>query len=325
VRMVIGAEAGCPALRRLGGMRSRIWLAIALTALGWGSSGVASRAALLEGANAFTLIALRLVVAVVVLFTYFGLSRTPPTRRPGIWWRGGLLGFVGMVAPSLLFTHALHHISAGLRGMIIGLSAIATVLWAHFILEGERLDSRVMGGMLVGLSGVVMLVLSGETGIAGGGNLLRGATLALIGVVAAGLGTALSRKYMLRYSIPDLAGPQFVVGAAVGLLAWSVFGHFDMGGFTMKVWLLVAYLGVFGTTMPFLALLWASRLGTATRVSVVGYLVPVITLVGGLMFLDEQLTWQMALGGTLIVTGVLIVNRVEASQRSGASAPGDAG
>jgi len=301
-------------------MRSRIWLAIALAALGWGSSGVASRAALLEGAEAFTLIALRLVIAVAVLFTFFWLSRTAPTRQPGVWWRGGLLGFVGMAAPSLLFTHALNHISAGLRGMIMGLIAIATVVWAHFIVEGERLDSKVMGGMLVGLSGVVMLVLSGETGIAGGGNLLRGATLALIGVVAAGLGSALSRRYMLRYSILDLAGPQFVVGAAVGLLAWSVFGHFDLGGFTIKVWLLVAYLGVVGTTMPFLALLWASRLGTATRVSVVGYLTPLITLVGGIMFLDERLTWQMVLGGTLIITGVLIVNRLAASRQSGVSA-----
>jgi drug/metabolite transporter (DMT)-like permease len=302
-------------------MRSRIWLAIALAALGWGSSGVASRAALLEGADAFTLIALRSAIAVFVLFSYLTLSRTAPTRQPGIWWRGGLLGLVGMTVPSLLFTHALNHISAGLRGMIIGLSAITTVVWAHFILEGERLQPRVIGGMLLGLSGVVMLVLSAETGIAGGGSLVRGGSLALSGVVAGGLGNALSRKYMLRYSILDLAGPQFVGGAAFGLLAWLVFGHFDLGGFTLKVWLLIVYLGVVGTTMPFLALLWASRLGTATRVSSIGYLIPLIALSGGIIFLDERLTLSMAFGGALIATGVLIVDRVEASRRSAASAP----
>jgi drug/metabolite transporter (DMT)-like permease len=306
-------------------MRSRIWLAICLAVFGWGSSGVANRAALLEGADAYTIIALRFMMAVVVLFAYFWLSQTAPTRRPEIWWRGGLLGLVGMVIPTLLFTLALNHISTGLNGIIIGLIAIATVVWAHFILEGERLDWRVIGGMLVGLSGVVTLVLSGETGIADGGNLMRGGSLTLGGVVVGGLGSALSRKYMLRYSILDFAGPQFVVGAAVGLLAWPVFGHFDLDGFTLEIWLLITYVGVVGTTVPFLAFLWASRLGTATRVAVVGYLTPLISLSGGIIFLDEQLAWLMALGGALIATGVLIVDRVEASRRSGASTLGAAG
>lgn len=303
-------------------MRSRIWLAILLAAFGWGSSSVANRAALLEGADAYSIIALRFMIAVAVLSSYFWLSRTAPTRRPDIWWRGGLLGLVGMGAPTILFTLALNHISAGLSGMIIGLMAIATVMWAHFILEGERLDPRVIGGMLVGLSGVVMLVLSGETGIAGGGNLVRGGGLVLGGVVVGGLGSALSRKYMLRYSILDFAGPQFVVGAFVGLLAWAAFGHLDMGDFTPKIWMLITYVGVVGTTLPFLAFLWASQLATATRVAVVGYLVPLITLFGGIIFLDEHLAWMMALGGTLIATGVVIVDRVEASRRSDTSAAG---
>jgi drug/metabolite transporter (DMT)-like permease len=303
-------------------MHSRMWLAILLAAFGWGSAVVAMRAALLEGADAYTINALRFTIAAVVLFSYFWLSRTAPTPRPDIWWRGGLLGLVVMAGPTILFTLALNHISAGLSGMIIGLMAIATAMWAHFILVGERLHPRVIGGMLVGLSGVVILVLSGETGIAGGGNLVRGGSLVLGGVVVAGLGSTLSRKYMLRYSILDFAGPQFVGGAAVALLAWAAFGHFDLGGFTVKVWLLIAYLGVVGTTVPYMAFLWASQLGTATRVAVVGYLVPLITLFGGIIFLDEQLAWLMALGGTLIATGVVIVDRVEASRRSSASAPG---
>jgi drug/metabolite transporter (DMT)-like permease len=299
-------------------MRSRIWVAILLAAFGWGTGGVANRAALLEGVDAFTIIALRMVMAATLLFAYLWLVGDRPTRRPAIWLRGAILGVAGMALPMIVFTLALNHISAGLAGIIIALTAIATVIWAHFILEGERLDTRVIGGMLLGLSGVVTLLMAGDTGIAGG-NLVRGGVLALIGVVMTGFTSAMSRKYMLRYTIFDLAGPEFASGAAIGLLAWPLFGTLDLGGLTIEAWLLIAYLGLAGTVLPFLAFLWASQLASATRVAVVGYLVPLISLTAGIVFLDERVTWMMALGGGLIVTGALIVDRVEATRGTEAS------
>ena len=300
-------------------MRSRVWLAILLSAFGWGSGGVATRAALIEGADAYTIIALRLITAAILLFAYLWLARRGSSRRPEIWWRGGVLGVAGMAVPMILFTLALNHISTGLAGMIIALIAIVTVIWAHFILEDEHLDARVIRGMLLGLTGVVILLLAGNTGIAGGGNLIRGGALALGGVALTGFTSALSRKYMLSHSVFDLAGPEFAFGAAVGLLAWPLFGHLDLSGLTPEAWLLIAYLGVVGTTLPFLAFLWASQLASATRVAVVGYLVPVISLTGGIVFLDEQLSWLMALGGALIAAGAVAVDRVETAR--GAEAP----
>ncbi len=295
-------------------MKYRIWVAIALAAFGWGSGSVANRAALVQGADAHTLIALRLAIAAILLFAYLWLSGRGLTRRPLIWWRGGLLGVVGMGAPMTLFTHALKHISVGLSGLIMTSAAIVTVGWAHLLLDGERLVPRVVGGMLVGMSGVATLLLAGETGIIGGGNLLRGVSLVLAGAIATGFTSALSRKYMLHHSVLDFAGPQFAFGAVVGLLAWPLLGDMDLGGMTVQVWLLLAYLGLVGTTVPFLAFLWASQLSSATRVAVVSYIVPIFSLVGGIVFLDERLSWFMALGGALIVGGVIIVDRIEASR-----------
>jgi drug/metabolite transporter (DMT)-like permease len=302
-------------------VRSRIWLAILLASFGWGSGAVANRAALLEGVDSFTIIALRLTTAAFLLFGYLWLTGTGPTRRPEIWLRGGLLGITGMGVPMIAFTLALNHISAGLAAMVIALTAIVTGVWAHFLLESERLDPRVIGGMLIGLGGAVTLVIAGDSGIDGGGNLLRGGAFTFAGVILTGFSSALSRRYMLRYPILDFGGPQYALGAVVGLVAWLVFGRFDLAGLTAEAWLLIAYLGVVGTTLPFLAFLWASQLATATRVAVVGYLVPMITLIGGIVFLDEQLTWLMALGGGLIAAGVLIVDRIEAARRSDVPPP----
>ena len=294
-------------------MRSRIWLAISLSAIGFGTGGVANRAALLEGADAYTIIALRMVLATTILFGYLLWKRRGLSRSRRVWWRAWVLGVVGLGIPMILLTLAVNYVSAGLVGLAIGLSSIITVLWAHFLLEGERLDIKVMAGMLVGLSGVIVLLVGGDTGIIGG-NFLRGGSMALGGVVLTGLTSALARRYMLSHSVLDLAGPEFLLGTAVGLAAWPVFGHFDLGSLTASAWLLIAYLGVVGTIVPFLAFLWASQLASATRVSVVGYIVPVIALAGGVVFLDERVTWLIAIGGALITVGVVVVDRVEASR-----------
>ena len=49
-------------------MQSRIWAAIVVAAMSWGTNGVATRAALNDGVPPIAMVAIRAVMASVVLF-----------------------------------------------------------------------------------------------------------------------------------------------------------------------------------------------------------------------------------------------------------------
>src|SRR5512137_1334303 len=99
-------------------MRGRIWAAIVVSSIGWGTAGIATRAALREGLGPYTIIGMRVLVAAAAVFAYRAARRRPlPDRRT--WLLGGVLGLTNITAPYILFTLAVTHASAGFLSLII--------------------------------------------------------------------------------------------------------------------------------------------------------------------------------------------------------------
>jgi drug/metabolite transporter (DMT)-like permease len=76
-----------------------------------------------------------------------------------------------------------------------------------------------------------------------------------------------------------------------------------MGGTS---WMAVGFVVVFGTFLATAA--WNFALGHMES-SIAGiflYVQPVVAAIGGIMLLDEQLTWPLVVGGALIILGVAI-------------------
>ena len=75
-----------------------------------------------------------------------------------------------------------------------------------------------------------------------------------------------------------------------------------------SIWWLV-YLGVFPTAIAFTTYAYALRHMTAGNLGVTTYLVPPITIVMGLVFLDEVPPTMAYLGGALALVGVAVARR----------------
>ncbi|MGH8874521.1 MAG: DMT family transporter [Acidimicrobiia bacterium] len=291
-------------------MRRNPWAPILLASLGWGTGGVATRVVLIDGIDPLTLVAVRFLLATTVLMAVGALlARRPPPSREA-WRRGAVLGVLNMAGPTLFLTPALQHVSAGLGGLLVALVPLATLVSAHFLLDDERFERTKLAGLMVSLAGVGVLLWSGDTGLGDGGNLLWGVGLSLVGVALAGLGGALSRKYVSTMSAYELVLPQFVGGT---LLAWvvalPVLRLPEVAG--VDTWAAIVYLALASTIIPFASFLWAVQLTTATKASLVGYLVPLVGVVGGVLVLSEQVTGWMLVGGWLILAGVVMVDRVD--------------
>jgi bacterial/archaeal transporter family protein len=94
--------------------------------------------------------------------------------------------------------------------------------------------------------------------------------------------------------------------ATAGLLSyrqeWS-----GLSGISTRNWLIVIASGL-ATGLSWLCYFRALQMAPASRVAPLDKLSVAVVIVCGILFLGEALTWQTALGGTLIVAGVLLVS-----------------
>jgi drug/metabolite transporter (DMT)-like permease len=291
--------------------RRRIWAALLLASLGWGTGGVASRAALLMGVAPVTLTALRTSLAALAVIAYLLATgkHWPSTRRH--WWVGLVLGTVSVASPFLFFTLSLQYVSAGFSGLLTALVPAATAVWAHALLPGEPLHLRKVAGLSVAFAGAGLLMLSGESGIPTGGRPGLGAGFALVGVACASFGGVYAKRHTSRYSIMELLGPQFMTGALALGVASLVLEGFSAAEVPARAWGLIVYLALASSFLPFVLFYWVLQRATATRASLVAYLVPLIAVTAGVLVLSEQLTAGMVSGGALILLGVVLVDRLE--------------
>lgn len=285
------------------------WTPLLAATLGWGASAVLSRAAILRGVDTFTLVPLRMVFAMITLALVIAV--TGRFRRPGreAWKRGLVLGTVGMAIPMTLMTLALEDLPVSLGGMLVALIPLATIGAAHFIVPGERFQTRSLPGLLIALIGSAVLVgIGGET-VSGVGDLWRGVGWMIIGVTAAGIGGALSRRFALEVPSDQLVLPQFTVNTIVVLVVTPLLFDIDVGSVDGVSWLLIAGVGAVGTTLTFTSFLIAAGMNPASRLALTGYTVPVVALTLAVLFLGETITLAILGGATLILTGVILADR----------------
>lgn len=286
------------------------WPAMILAALGWGTSGVATRSALGQDLGPYQLNAIRVVVAVVLVLGYLLVSRRSLAATAAEWRLGAVQGIANLAGPYLLLTSALQYASAGFVGLLVALVPIATAAWAHYLVAGESLTVRKLAGLTIALVGVGVLLLSGDSGLDQGGRPLLAFGLSLAGVFLIGFSGAFARARAGEYDPVRLSAVQFIVGAVVIVVAAAVVEG-RPGEVSRHAAAMVLYLAVLGTAMPFLLFFSVLRVVSATKASLIGYLVPVVAVITGAVVLNERLTAGILLGGALILAGVVATDRLE--------------
>jgi drug/metabolite transporter (DMT)-like permease len=288
-------------------MSRSAWIAFVVAAVGWGTGGVAVRAAFDEGVGPWTTVALRVAIAAILVFVFLA-SRG--LRRPDrLTMKIGLvLAVANLLIPYVLFTFAYEEASAGFVGLFAALIPLATAVYAHFMLTNEKLNTGKIIGLAIGFTGVAALLISGDSGLGSEGRPLVAAVLALISVAAIGYAGAYAKRYAGRYNPLEITGLQFSLSAVVLIPAMLLFEGMP-SSLTVPGWALVLYMAIASTFLPFYLFYRLVESAPITTVSLVGYLVPLVSLVAGVLLLGEQIESGIIIGGALILTGMIITDR----------------
>lgn len=287
--------------------RTRVLTALVVASLGWGMAGVGSRYLFIEGVSTFTVVVVRTVTATVAVLL-LGLASGSRVDRSA-WRDGSIIGVLRIGIAPILFISSLQFISAGVESIFITLIPALTATLAAVFLH-ERLDRNQIIGLLIGLLGTALIVLSGDSGIGGdGGDVKIGALLALSGVVVGASSGVLNRRFAPRHRTTDLAVPMFVSGSVVALVAGLALRDIEFSGVATSSWVILIALGLGSTFLPFFSTLFAARHARAAVVSLTGYTAPVVGVVAGVVLLDEVLTVAIVIGAVLALVGVILVGR----------------
>jgi drug/metabolite transporter (DMT)-like permease len=276
----------------------------------WGLAPVATSAVVAHVAP-LPLLLVRMSAASLVLLPWaVPVFRRLRARSAGRLTAAGLLGLVGYTLP---VTAGLRWLPAATAGLLLATEPVWVLLLGRLFL-GQRGGARSWLGSAAALAGVA--VLAGPSVITGSGGLrtLAGAGLVLAGTLAFAAYTIVLGPLSTEFGAVPAAAAATVAGSVPYLLAAGTLPGSGLAGLGASGWGELAFLA-FGCTAAGL-LLWnvAVTAGGIARVSLLLYLEPVVSVLGSVAFLGEEVTLVMAGGGLLILAGVAVAGSARSAR-----------
>lgn len=283
-------------------------LLIFLTGIAFGSAVVTSRLALKE-VSPFTLVVFRFGIAAIFYFvTLFLLKKKLPPFSLRKYFDIFIVGLSAFGLPLFIFFFALLYISSGMFSVLFATLPILTAILANIFLRNEKVNRRVMLGLVIALSGVVLLFVTRTNGL-GSVYDVKGPLIALVGVAVAAFGAVYTRLRLSGEDAMVISALQTVV--AFGILAALIFllGKFSIGHISNMGWFAIFYNSIVGSYIAFWLNFTLIKKYGATASSLVSFVMPFVSSVLGVIFLGEIITLPLVIGGLVILVGLFFASR----------------
>lgn len=289
-------------------MGFRVLLWIFFLAILWGPSFLFIKVAVLE-IPPFTLMTARVGIASFVLYIILRLQGKRLSINAQNWKSFAFMAVIANALPFVLFGWGEIYVDSALAAILNGTTPIFTVIIAHLFLSDDRFTLVKVVGITLGFLGIFILFFP---------FLSEGVTMHMLGVLAFtgaalcyGISTVYARK-KLRGLPPLVAPTAQLFMATICLLPFS-FIFENPFAMSMPSWNAInsmLALAIFGSAIAFVTFYHILEMTSATNLSMVTYLIPVIGVILGVVFLDEKLGWHVYVGCAIILLGVMVVNGV---------------
>jgi len=283
--------------------QSLFYGAVILTILFWGTAYTLIGYSI-EYVSPAWLVAVRTTIAAITMTVYALLRghRFPSLRDP-VWRWYGFMGFIGLTLPFYLNARGQVHVESGLTAVLAGVMPLITIVLAHFFVKGEHLSWRKAIGFFIGFAGIVLLFLPMplkwdliET--------WRSQGLILLSAVCYASTTIIAKR------APETSAS---IGAAMMLLASAIMSS----GWAMSTGIpetlppnsaivALVLLALGGTGMAQILYLRIIKIKGPSFIAKMVYLVPVFSIIAGIVFLDEPFSWRSISALGIIFIGLYI-------------------
>jgi drug/metabolite transporter (DMT)-like permease len=225
-----------------------------------------------------------------------------------------VFGIAGLAFVHFLYFTAITHMDIGIALVIQYIAPVLVALWARFFVH-EPVRRRLWVALALALTGLSLVV-----------EVWGGGTLNGVGV-AASLGAACAYALYILMAERSLHRGRDVFsllawGFAFAAAFWAVVQPWwsfpwdvltgdanllgRLAGTSAPVWLLVAYIVLFGTVVPFVFMVTALHYIPATRATVTAMVEPVAAGLVAFAWLEEEIGPVQIVGGMLVLAGIVL-------------------
>jgi drug/metabolite transporter (DMT)-like permease len=292
------AESKPPALAYIA------WVAVCLI---WGTTYLAILIAL-ETVPPTLLGGLRFFTAGLLLCLFVRLRghRLPPVKE---WPRQAALGalLLGVGNGGVVWSEL--WIPSG----IAAVNVAALPFWmtgTEAVMRGERVALRVLVGLAVGFSGIVLLIgPSLFVADVSGARFGLGILLVQIACLAWAVGSSWSKRTPSVTNVVAAAALQQLFAGLMLTGVGTLLGEWNQLSFTPRTAAAQLYLIAFGSLIAYSAYLYTLEQLPMSTVSLYAYINPIIAVLLGGIFAGEPLTPRIAAAAAIVLSGVTIVRR----------------
>ncbi len=275
-------------------MRLSIILAVTL----WASTFVGIRAAVIDF-TPLDIAVLRFVVSSIILFV---ISIFQKVTAPDIksFFLFILLGIILVVNYTAL-NYGTKSITAGETTLLVSTSQLFQVLLAYIFLK-EAISHRFLVGLSICFFGIVVISFQNSKEI----SISWGVIFVLIAAITNAVFFVLQKPLLKKYTPLEVVSYSTWI-ASIFLLPGGqhVLNSFKTSGLNSTIG--IVYIGAASVVAN---LCWSRILSNidASKTAIYLYMVPVITIIIGFIWLRESPSFISCIGGALIIGGVLVSN-----------------
>ena len=276
----------------------------------WGSSFLFT-AISVATVDPISVVFYRLVLGALVLaLVVFARGQSFP-RSLSVWVGFLMMAIAGNALPFFLISWGQQTIDSGIAGMIMAIMPLMTMVFAHYLVEGETLNRYKIIGFSLGITGVTLLL--GPVFEGGARALLSG--LAIFTAATCYAVNAILIKRLPRFSPMVGACGVLIMASLVVLPFWLTLSPAS-NSISENSMLAVIWLGIGPTGIATIILFAVIDRAGPTFLSTINYLVPVVAFFCGAWILSEPVSWHHFVALAAILTGIAIT-RIKVMKATG--------
>ncbi|HSN47931.1 MAG TPA: EamA family transporter [Flavobacterium sp.] len=279
-------------------------LALCWVSFFWGTTWLASK----EGVKhmpALQLAGIRQLIGGILYVGFFLYKKTPWPK--GKQWKAiFILSILNFVLSNGLSTWGVKYISSGLGAIIGAIFPLWIVLITVF--RGGKIARLSILGLVVSFGGVCVIFYDHLADFIKT-DFRFGIFLSLIATLTWAFGTMYTRKKAASFNPYFSLGLQMLISSFITLSIVGATGTgVDISSIPVNSWWSIAYLVIIGSVLTFVAFIYMIQRLPPELNSIYAYINPIVAVLLGAIIFGEPLTMAIAIGGTVTLCGLYLVN-----------------
>ncbi|REE81697.1 drug/metabolite transporter (DMT)-like permease [Lutibacter oceani] len=271
----------------------------------WGSTYLLNKIAVTE-LPPFMLVSFRFILAGILIFIISKFLKFKLSITLKQFLNASIAGFLFLAFGNGVIVWALKYVDSGFAALEISAQPLIVILLMRFI-EGKRIQSMSVIGVVLGIIGIYLLISQKQ--LISQEGMLTGMVMIFVCMISWAYGSLFVSKADLPPNFFVNTGYQMISGGVMLLFASLLFKEqwIPITDWSNKVQFSMIAL-IIGGIVAFTSFNYLLRTVSPEKVATSTYVNPVIALLLGWYFLNEQITFQSIIAAIVLLTGVYFIN-----------------